>query len=295
MLIAREIAEILQQGLRIDAAVQHYIDSTFSNPTLTDIETIINDDANPDKDALIELLLFPDEAIKAHIETLLDNTCFDKQDERQIIEDIASQNFPASFHLNDNEVLSLGMSASEIRLFVSRLNISKPLNAQVAAVIDQYVDESLKSVVKVRLRAGAESFLEKDIPLLCDFLEKMRSQRRLFLKSLDFFLLFLNEVDDPQKIYEKLIDRKWFYFQNIQKSQGVEEQLRKNNIETLMMQGIRVTLIDEADAREKMEIIDGICRALFGKTEYFSSMGGQVDSAQFHQDDDMNDVIRKLS
>ncbi len=294
-LLVQDIEDILQQGLPVDSGVQHYIDSTFSNPTLQELEGIILDDVNPDRDALLELLFFPDEDIKIRIETLLQNESLDSTVEEELISSIAAQKKTVTFYFKSDGAFSLPMPEAAVRQFVYRLNLSSPLDKRLTAAIDRHVQDDLRAIVKVRLRGRVKNPQDDKIAFLCDFFKKMRSQSRLFLNSLNFIIHFLNELNTIDKIYDDLVNRKWFLFQNIQKSKMLEQKLQKSNIETLMMQGIRLTGIDMADTRLKMEVIDCICRTMFGKTEYFASMGEQAESAQFDQNDEMDDIIKKIS
>ena len=55
-LLAQELRKILGGNLIISSDVNHYIDSTFSNPTAAELQIILNDDSNCEKDSLMELL-----------------------------------------------------------------------------------------------------------------------------------------------------------------------------------------------------------------------------------------------
>jgi hypothetical protein len=75
----------------------------------------------------------------------------------------------------------------------------------------------------------------------------------------------------------------------------LEAQIRKNNPETLLLEGKRVILIDKEDARRKMLVIDRICRAIYGRTEYFEEFQAGENSMKFNADQDLQDIINKLS
>jgi len=48
----------------------HFIDSTFSSPCINELEKIITDDSDCERDSLIELIFFPDEEIQAKLEEI---------------------------------------------------------------------------------------------------------------------------------------------------------------------------------------------------------------------------------
>jgi len=73
ILLAERIVKILREGIYIDSDVMHFIDSTFSNPCINELEEVITDDSDCESDPLIELIFFPDEDIQAKLEDLLES------------------------------------------------------------------------------------------------------------------------------------------------------------------------------------------------------------------------------
>ena len=61
--------------------------------------------------------------------------------------------------------------------------------------------------------------------------------------------------------------KKNIYKQNLQKAVNYEEQLKKSNMETLILQGVRIPFVSKEDALKKIQIIDRISLAVFGKIE----------------------------
>ena len=59
--LADEISTLLKEGIQLDSEVLSYIDSTFSYPTSAQIEAVLNDPDHSERDALVELIFFPDE------------------------------------------------------------------------------------------------------------------------------------------------------------------------------------------------------------------------------------------
>ncbi|MCK4984722.1 MAG: hypothetical protein KAS40_04340, partial [Desulfobacterales bacterium] len=66
--LADRIIDILRSGLALDAATLHYIDSTFSNPFIGELEELLQDESSCETDSLIELLFFPDESVQLQLE-----------------------------------------------------------------------------------------------------------------------------------------------------------------------------------------------------------------------------------
>ena len=80
--VAQKIIDILQSELTLNADTLHYIDSTFSNPSIGELEELLQDESSCETDSLIELLFFPDESVQMQLEEVLGETRFQKQDEQ---------------------------------------------------------------------------------------------------------------------------------------------------------------------------------------------------------------------
>ena len=91
------------------------------------------------------------------------------------------------------------------------------------------------------------------------------------------------------------MSRKRFYFQSLQKAKNLDIQLAKHNVETLVLRGKRVTYVDKADARKKIEMIDRTSLAVFGKTEFFDLMPSGEQSIALEGKEDIDKLIEKLS
>ncbi|MDP3284646.1 MAG: hypothetical protein Q8M56_09495, partial [Desulfobacterales bacterium] len=91
----------------------------------------------------------------------------------------------------------------------------------------------------------------------------------IFDEYLEAAMGILEEADDRSDIYRILSGKKAAGFQSLINAERFEEMLQKNNIETLLLQGVRPVSVDKDAVLRKMEIIDRICLAVFGKTEYY--------------------------
>ena len=294
--LADEIRKILSRGLLISGDVAHFIDSTFSNPTIDELQTILSDDSNCEKDSLMELLFFPDQAMQIELESLLEELRLTRQAEDKVLENLCREPLQVDMRLPQGRgSLSLNLPNEIAPGFLARLHIHKHLDHNLQAVIDQHAVGSDASRFKVKIRNARFSPTEKKIQFLNVVFEKIGPQSQDFDVCLDFTLVLLDELDKDQDIYPALMAKKRFYLRSLQKAKKLADQLQKNNLETLLAQGKRVIVVDAADARQKMLIIDRISRAVFGKTEFFEDLNPTQNRIELHSDQDIQDIINKLS
>jgi hypothetical protein len=294
--LADKIRDILGQGITLDDGVIHFIDSTFANPAVSELEAILRDDTNCEKDSLTELLFFPGESMQLQLEQLLEDFQLRREDEDKVRDALCRRPLPVTIRFpEDRGSFNLDLPEAAAPGLISRLRISKHLNRSIREAIDNHVATGERDGCKVKIRNAQFSPGEQAIHFLCDFFEKMAPQSHDFNDCLDFALLFLGELKEDQDIYAALMAKKRFYLRSLQIARQLETQLQKNNLETLLSQGKRVIVVDQAGARKNMLTIDRISRAVFGKTEYFDQLYSGENHLEFHPGQAIEDIISKLS
>jgi len=295
-IIADTIKAIIRQGIDLSDDVVHYIDSTFFNPTLGELEAILADDSNCESDTLMDLLFFPDESCQIRLEETLERYELQREDEDKLVTYLCREPLHATFRFKDDRgTLKLQIREEAIRAFVTRLKISKHLEASLAESIHNYGDLPNTNRFKVKIRNSRFSPSDSKTGFLCRFFEKIGSRSHDIFECLDFVLEFLDEIKKDTDIFPALMARKKFYFISLQKAQKMDARLEKYNIETLLAQGQRVALIDQNDARRKMRIIDRVSRAVFGKTEFFEQPVSDDRQIEIGSAEDIQSIVKNFS
>ena len=295
-ILAKKIIEILSKGIDLSDDVVHYIDSTFSNPTINELQTILADDSNCEKDSLMELLFFPDESMQIQLEESLERHRPQNKDENKILTYLGRYPLQVTFRFKDERgALKLQIPVDVIPLLLTRLKLSKHLAAKLIESILNYGDTKNINGFKVKIRNSRFSPSDTKTGFLSSFFDKIGSRSNDIFECLEFVLDFLDEIKKEGDIYRALMAKKKFYFLSLQKAKKMDARLEKYNVETLMAQGERVVLIDQADARKKMRIIDRISRAVFDKTEYFEQPISDERRMEVGLAEDVKSIAKKFS
>ena len=294
--LAGEIKKILSKSIGLSDDVVHYIDSTFSNPTIEELQTILADDSNCEKDSLVELLFFPDESMQIQLEETLERHRPQNEDENKILTYLCRDPLQVTFRLEDDRgAIKLPIPEDVTRQFLVRLKISKHLDAELIESIRNYGDEKNCNRFKVKIRNSRFTVTKNKTGFLRKFFDTIGARSDDVFECLDFALGFLDEIKKDSDIYQALMAKKKFYFISLQKAKKMEARLEKHNIETLMLQGERVILINPADVRKKMRIIDRISRAVFGNTEYFEPLDTDEKHMEIRSLEDIESIVKKFS
>jgi hypothetical protein len=293
--VAEKIIDILQGGLTLNADTLHYIDSTFSNPSIGELEELLQDESSCETDSLIELLFFPDESVQMQLEEILGESQLQKQDEQDIQNMVCTKAFQTRIRFPDDRgTLGMEVTPSIVAQFIARLNLLRCMNPKLSASIAEYVPLAFQTRCRVRLRNTKPITSQNKILFLQAFFEKPEIDNDEFLDYFDFILSFLDECKDAPDMFPALMAKKRFYFQSLQKAKNLDIQLTKHNVETLLLRGKRVTYVDTADARKKIRMIDRISLAVFGKTEFFDLMPAGEKSITLEGKEDIDKLIKEL-
>ncbi|MBW1698032.1 MAG: hypothetical protein JRH18_12060 [Deltaproteobacteria bacterium] len=282
-LLAESIWGILQKGFTLSDDALHFIDSTYHDPSVEELERMLMEQADGEGEILYSLIFYPDEDMQVQLEELLETLEFKKQDEQRVLEHLMGSLLKVAIFFPDNRpTLHVTLPESVAARFISRLNISKKLDRRLIEQIDQNVPESQAFHVKVKLRNARFNETESRISFLCNFFKKMKD---LDAACLEFLLRLFEETQEDDDIYETLQNRKQLYFKSIQRAKRYREMLKTHNVETLMLRGIRIPNLDMKEAQEKMEMIDRISHAVYGKSEYFPDSPDVVETSRFGSED----------
>jgi hypothetical protein len=295
-LLADKILKILQKGLTLSGDVVHFIDSTFSNPSIGELEDILSDDSNCEKDSLVELLFFPDETVQDQLESLLEDHQFNQGDEADVLQHLCRQPLVIFFNFPDKRgSFSFEFPEPAAHQFLKRLNISKQIDRSLLDIIKKKnIGQSQKNRCAVKIRNSRFKSTEKGLWLLGTFFEKWDTHIGNLFQHVDWVLGFLEDIHEDDDVYEALMKKKRFYLKHLKRSEKFEEQLLRTNIETMMMRGKITAHMDKNEARENMAIIDRISQTVFGKTEYYETLSGPEQNIEFRSAEDIKNNIKKL-
>jgi len=265
--LAEKITSLLADGITAGETVYTYMASTFSNPSLNQIKKIILDESHIERDSLVDLFLFPDEAFQLKLEPFLARYCFTRTEEQQGIRRLSATGPSVVIHLSAfNGHLRLDPTPSEVRQMIMRLNITWRAEKLIRRAIENHITPVRQSLVSVRLRNADLVTNEPGARFLGRFLEVFNDAKEGFFKYFDFMVDFLGRMPNEAP-YPALMREKRRFVMALQQAEEFKQQLVRRNMETLMLRGIRTPVESTEYSRKKITIIDDIAVALFGRTE----------------------------
>jgi hypothetical protein len=268
---AGKIEELFQNGFILDSKLLHYIDSTFSNPSKAEIEKILTGEPDFEKETLLRLIFSPDESMQFFLEEFLEEADFTEEDVKWITGYLSAREIHGKIIFPDERgTIKVRVPPVLLSEFTDRLNISVKLHGKLAEAVEFIASGGSRTLARVRMRNARREFAGTRLDFLCLFFEKMGSEEEsIFDDCLESVIEILEDADDRSDIYRALASKKATCLKSLMNAERFEELLLKNNIETLLLQGVRPVPVDKDAVRKEVEIIDRICLAVYGKTEYY--------------------------
>lgn len=276
--LAVKITKVLKKGISADEKTTHFIESTFSDPTMPQILEFIADRESWEARALLDLFFFPDERFQCRLEPILEADVFTDDHKQKIVRRLETD--PPETHIRfprSGETLPLVMPPVIAAQFVARLHITRQPDQQLRKVITGRFEEPRQSLFKVKLRNARFAYTTNVKNFLRDFADKVSPNHDQLLDMVDFSVELLVDVGPQDDIFTVLTDRKKAYFRGLQAAAKFQRQLSESNMETLMLTGVRLPTMGIEEAREQMALIDTISQAVFGKTAYFHARQHGMD------------------
>ena len=262
------IIELLENGGRLTEAILDYIDAALFSPDPARLAAFLSGNTDSQRDSLLDLIFYPDQAVQIDLEPLLEAARFSAEDEKQIHDRLVARVIRARVNMPDGRQLVRIRVPDFIKSqYLSRLNISWHLDPHVAAAIEKGLPASMRPIVKVRLRNAGICSASGRRDFLGRFFQRMTPSDSDYLACLDLVLPLLESAGKAAEVYDLLVEHKRSLFRSLQHARRFETLLGRSNMETLMLQGVRSPHVAQDDLMRHMRLIDLICFKIYGTTE----------------------------
>jgi hypothetical protein len=227
---------------------------------------------------LLELLFAPDEAFQVELEETLAGR---RLDEDRVVRLLCRPPLQVRFRFPDaRDALGLEMTPPLARHFVSQLRIDRPIPADLLQALESAADAVERHRARVLIRNARVQLTPAAVAFLRDCLTQVGLRDGQAWECLSFALDVLSDGENRADLFQALADRKRWLVEALTRGRKQGELLGQANIETLMSQGARLTVIDEADTRRRIGCIDRICAAVFGRVPPPGPLWAGVDAVE---------------
>lgn len=298
---ADAIVSLFADGIRLSPDVLHYMNSVAGVQNAAEMRPLLAEPDDCDGQSLCELIFFPDVAQQVRIEPLLENETFDPADVDGLIQRLARTDVQTTLAFpEDADNCRIPVPPYALSQFIRRLHIDREIAPPVAEAISAQIESRATALwLRVKLRNARFAFSAHFSSFICAILANISETEPEFSDMFAFACDSLEEIGPETDIYLALMDRKRHCGEMIQKARQSEKNLRELPVEALIMKGVNIPCISVDDARRRIDIIDRISIAVFGRTELTENLMAEahqpMDLGLFNRHTDIDRVIKILS
>jgi hypothetical protein len=291
-----EIEKQLKTGITIGQDTLRFMASTFSIETPQALGELLAKPDDCDSRSLLELLFTPDEAVRVNLEAAIERHPFDDRDQQAIIHRLVRKEIAAPLQFQgDPYRMVFNLNEDLVETYVRGLNITVRLPPDLVAAIDTHTAGRLNHEIKAVLRSARTAWSRPICTFLGKLIEKTAQPGPLFRGDLELCLAIFGEQSTAPPLFDLFMSKKRGLLVMLQQAARFEKQLALENMETLMLKGVRVPHIDQVETGRQITRIDAICLAVFGVTDTTLQIPIAVDLGDFRSRADLDRAFEILT
>lgn len=299
------LRRFMADGIALTGDVRNFMTATFGDASAATLRALVSDESSAERDSLLDLAFFPDQALQLAIEPVLARHGLAAEAVALLAERLKTAPVATGLRLPGMaEIVPTIMPAFLVDAFLARLNLAWQPAAALSAVMDRLDTRPLSPTddreegrlrLRVHLRNAGLRQTPAQVLFLGDFFERLPLDDEDFVDTLDFMLVFLKEHEGTTHFYQALMDRKKFLFRHLLKNRQMTEWAARTNMETRIMAGVRSSYFDVLAAERALALIDRIAMAVFGRTEWLDGSPRSVDLGNYAETPDPAELVDRLS
>lgn len=266
--LADRIRQIFRDGFFVTADMIQFMESLCPVSPAEGFERWFADPEDIETASFLEYIFTPDDAIQDRLEDHLWQGSYRKSDESEVVEMLTRhpQKSPVRFE-GYQQTIWVHIPPDCIQRFVLLLRITHRLDPELDHAIRQNLDRRKQRTARICFRNAKYMSTARITPFLCKLLECLADEKDDCIVCLQFALEALEEINPDADLYSEFMGLKRRHFKRCLQADKHMSLLAEHNVETLLSQGVRMPHIDRNVEAKKMDMIDRICLAVFGKTE----------------------------
>ncbi|EFL52271.1 conserved hypothetical protein [Solidesulfovibrio fructosivorans JJ]] len=263
--LAGAIAGQLAAGLSQDETVAHFIRSTYGALDAGELAALVADRDDPQAASLVELLLFPGEAVARALEPGLAAAGLDTAGQERLTEALCASVSRAVAVLPDGTRLALPLEADDVARFVARLAPTRTLPRQASAVINERFGAAAALDLAVAARQTGPDWTPGKTSFLTTLAGRLPTETPQSVAALAYALRFLAGLGPRALPVPALIARHGRLVAQLRRARQQEQALSESNFETLAMTGNRLPYLHAPDIARELALAEAVIVAATGR------------------------------
>ncbi len=276
--VALQIEALIQPGLQLTCDALQYIESATGRTTPEKIGRFLLDVDEPEQETVLDLILFPDETLQLKIETLLADDAMDASGVALIHQDLCRHLPRAPVMLSEGaKPVLVPVDDDAWMRFLERLKLNRRLPVELTRLLRSHLDETDCLRARVMFRNAQLDCTSAHISFWDKYFAKMMAASDRYWPCLKFTLALLDEIGTVVSLENAIMAKRLRCQKHLQQLEDFEYKWARSNMETLMMQGVRMPHIDKAQLRQAIGFLDHILLVVFERPAVFDAAPRTID------------------
>ncbi len=267
--LAARLTAMIRKGFAADPEVVHFLDSTFACPGTAEIETLLAETAADDAEGLYALIMTPSHERRLEMEAFLEKVAPPEMEPEKVQPFLPPGLESTLFFPDRRPPASFFAPRAAMMDFLARFHPTRRLDADIRAALAHRLPEKNR-------RLEARVLLRTSRILLTDFRRQMLIRyldtsnhlpEEMFFPCLQELLTLFRRPPGRKEGVTELTTERQNCLRQMEQNDHLAGLLRRNNMETLILQGRRGFLsVDRPALETKIHTLDTLGRLLFGQT-----------------------------
>ena len=293
-LLANVLRDYLTQGIRLSPETLGFLDSTVSVTDAAGLSVLLSDSENSEADSLLELIFYPDLPMQGRVEDLLLTHRFTRKDPPIVVDCLSDPPLCARLTFPDDRgAMVYRPTPAVLTPMVDRLHISRRIARPILAACRRF-DPQVALNIRIQVRNAPRPPANHVAEFIARFLDNADLDTAEMLACLGTALELTETLADVN-VYPELIRIRHDLAEALDRADRMARSASGQNMETLMLKGVRPPHINRAEAKEKIGRIDRLCRFGFDRVDHDAGARSAEDLGWAAPDHDLTDLIRRLS
>ena len=284
------------EALVLDRKETHFLSSTFSVTSLTELENLAHPDRSDELGLFLEMVLAPSLTIRKKIEPFVWDAVFSDDQERRLRQAVENAVTRISFTFQgQNDTATLSVPSAFLGNYVKKLRLTRPLPAPLLSIMDGRLTLLQKVETCVKLRMSSISLDETRVEFLKEFIAEARCFGEDFSAHLDFIVSLMDLETGNQGMEDALLLRLRRLRKIRDQIRSAEDMMKKNSMEALMMKGFVVPPQSQEDIDTRIALARRILACVYGRVDTEENTVSEIDLGHHSDGESLERIIRLLS
>ncbi|WP_022665854.1 hypothetical protein [Desulfospira joergensenii] len=252
--IGRALEEIWEKGLFLSRASLSFLESSFGMGTATDLEDALADEDFPEREMMLEMILFPEQDVRLALEPLLETGGLEQKHLTEITGHmIHNHSMLRLFHPERTAPYLVEIPPDQIELFISRLFLTRKIDSDICKALEKTIPVSDLFSFRILFRTRNYLFNKEKKKFILKFIRKSKNRIHEFTEVFDLFLNILSQAPDSTDYEHYFSDRKRQEENMLKSILRFEKKLDRYPMEYLMLSNYPVPHESLETVTEKLE------------------------------------------